>query len=582
MSRANSGRIVGCLTLLALSVAQTSGRAGEIPNGAAAFAPMAAKPPGAGTRVAPAGRPGLEAVRLPNGPAAFASRVVTPITEDELSAAIDRLIAAKWASAGVSPAPAADDAEFLRRVSLDVAGRIPTAAEARAFLDSGDPGKRRKLVDGLLRGPAFPNHMTNVWRDLLLPEASGSFQIAFFADDFGVWLRKQFAEGVAYDAFVRELLTTPVAGRLPFQAPPAGQEYKATPFAFLAAKEGKPENLAGSAARLFLGVRIECAQCHNHPFAKWKREEFWGLAAFFSGIQRQGGGDALFQGTERPEKDEIEIPGTKKVVKAAFLDGRDVVRAKNEPSRKVLAEWMTSRDNPYFARAAANRLWSQFFGVGLVDPVDDMGSGAEPSHPELLDLLADQFAAHDFDVKYLIRAFTSSRVYQLSSAGGSPSSDAYAVFDRMAVRGLSPLQLYDSLFQAAGVRKEPPQPSFAIGNDSPRRDFLERFAGRDEKPTEHQTSILQALALMNGRLISEATSLDRGETLPAVADSFFLDTPGKVEALYLAALSRRPRPDELERLVPYVDRGGPALDPKKALADVFWSLLGSAEFVLNH
>jgi hypothetical protein len=507
--------------------------------------------------------------------------VIPPIDDRALTRAIDRLIAARWASSGVTPAPAADDAEFLRRVALDVAGRIPTAAEARAFLDSKDPEKRRKLVESLLDGPAFVNHMTNVWVELLLPEAAGSFQVAFFADDFQVWLRKQFAERVPYDAFVRELLTVPVTNQLPFQRV-GNQDPKPTPYAFLAAKDGKPENLAASASRLFLGVRIECAQCHNHPFARWKREEFWGLAAFFSGIQRQGGGDALFQGTDRPDRHEIEIPNSKKVVQAAFFDGRDVTFPKGTPSRKILAEWLTSRENPYFARAAVNRLWAQFFGSGLVDPVDDMGASSEPSHPELLDLLADQLSAHEFDLRYVIRAVTASRAYQLSSAGGSPSSDAYHLFDRMPVRGLSPLQLYDSVIQATGLQREAPQPQFVLGGDSPRRDFLERFASQDEKPTEHQTSILQALTLMNGRLVTDATSITRGATLPALADAFFLDTPGKVEALYLATLSRRPRPDELERLVPYVDRGGPTLNPKKALADVFWSLLGSAEFVLNH
>jgi Protein of unknown function (DUF1549)/Protein of unknown function (DUF1553) len=518
---------------------------------------------------------------LPNGPAAFAPRQVRPIDDLALAAAIDRSLASSWARAGVTPAPLSSDAEFLRRVSLDVGGRIPTASEARAFLDGSDPEKRRKLVEALLKGPAFANHMTNVWRELLLPEAAGNFQIGFFAGDFEVWLRKQFDEGNGYDKMVREVLTVAVAnGRNVFN--PGNQSAKASPFAFLAAKEGKPENLAASASRVFLGVRLECAQCHNHPFAKWKREEFWGMAAFFSGLQRQGNGDAIFQGTDTPNKHEIEIPLTKKVVQASFLDGGDVEWTKGETARSTLAAWLTSRDNPYFARAAANRVWSQLFGVGIVDPVDDMGANSEPSHPELLDLLGDQLAAHGFDLRYLVRAITSSRAYQLSSAGGSPSSDAYRLFDRMPVRGLSPFQLYESVMQATGLRREPVQPPFVIGGDSPRRDFLERFASQEEKPTERQTSILQALTLMNGRLITDATSLDRGATLPALTDAYFLDTPGKIESLYLATLSRRPRPEEIERLVPYVERGGPTLNPKKALADVFWSLLDSAEFVLNH
>ncbi|HEV3168077.1 MAG TPA: DUF1553 domain-containing protein, partial [Isosphaeraceae bacterium] len=236
----------------------------------------------------------------------------------------------------------------------------------------------------------------------------------------------------------------------------------------------------------------------------------------------------------------------------------------------------------YFARATANRVWAQFFGTGLVDPIDDMGADNAPSHPELLDELAHQFAAHGFDFKFLIRAITSSRAYQLSSAGYAPGQDDPRLFARMPIRGLSPQQLYESLVQAAGMKREGEQPVFFGGGNSARKDFVDRFASQDEKPTEHQTSILQALTLMNGRLMADATNLEKGGTLPAIADAYFLDTPSKIEALYLAALSRRPKPEELDRLVAYVDRGGPTLNPKKALTDVFWALLNSAEFVLNH
>jgi hypothetical protein len=525
---------------------------------------------------------GSSGAELPNGPAAFAPRAVEPIDDRAMAGAIDRALAARWASAGATPAPPADDAEFLRRVALDVAGRIPPASEARAFLDSDDPEKRRRLVERLLSGHAYANQMTSVWSELLIPESRGNIQLQILSGDFEVWLRKQFADGVGYDAMVRELLTVSPQNGLNRAAVNVRDARGAnpTPFAFLAAKEGKPENLAASASRLFLGLRLECAQCHNHPFARWKREEFWGMAAFFSGLQRQGPVNARFVGTEDPTRHEIEMPGTKRLIRASFLDGRDVEWTKGSSARATLAEWLTSRDNPYFARAAANRIWSQFFGVGLVDPVDDLTG--EPSHPELLDLLADQFAAHGFDPKYLIRAITSSRAYQLTSAGGSPSEDVYRLFDRMPVRGLSPLQLYESLMQATGLPREPVTPGIVIGRDSPRGDFLERFASQEERPTERQTSILQALTLMNGRLVDDATSLDRGATLSGVADAYFLDTAGRIEALYLATLTRRPRPDELERLVPYVERGGPTLNPRKALADVLWSLLGSAEFVFNH
>jgi hypothetical protein len=520
--------------------------------------------------------------RFPNGPGAFAPRVIVPLDDRELAQAIDQALSARWSKEKVAPAPLSGDAEFLRRVSLDIAGRIPPASEARAFLENSDPQKRRRLVERLLVGPAYANHMTDIWLDLLLPEAKTTSQIALFAGDFQVWLRKQFADGVGHDAMVRELLTVPVANGSMMLNRRNAQGIKPSPFAFIAAKDGKPENLAASASRLFLGIRLECAQCHNHPFAKWKREEFWGLAAFFSGVQRQGNGNGLFQGSDSPNQHEIEIPGSRRLVKAAFLDGRDVDWTQQRPARAKFAEWVTGSDNPYFAQAGANRLWSQYFGVGLIDPVDDMGAGALASHAELLALLAAQFAAHDFDFKYLIRAITSSRAYQLSSAGGSPSSNADRLFSRMPVRGLTPEQLFDSLIMATGLRREPIPPALAVRSNTLRGQFLERFATQEERPTERQTSILQALTLMNGRLVDDATSLERGGTLPALADSYFLDTKGRIEALYLAVLTRMPTPRELERLVPYVELGGPTLNPKKALADVLWSLLGSAEFVFNH
>jgi hypothetical protein len=518
---------------------------------------------------------------IPNGTEAFARRVVTPVDHRALAAEIDRALAARWAEMGVTPAPAADDAEFLRRACLDLAGRTPPASEARAFLDSDDPDKRAKLVERLLAGPAYVNQMTDVWKELLLPEAKANLQVRFFAAEFEVWLRQQFRENVGFDAMARAVLTVAVNGARPAIAAQSPGS-KPTPVAYVAAKEGKPENLAAAASRLFLGVRLECAQCHNHPFATWKREEFWGLAAFFSGVERQGNGNAIFQGVDRPERHELTIPGTSKVIEATFLDGTRPDWSKGAKAREVLADWVTAAENPYFARAVVNRVWAQFFGVGLVDPVDDLGAGNEPSHPELLDRLAEQFAANRFDLKYLARAITASRAYQLTSAGGSPSQDTYRLFDRMRVRGLSPSQLYESLMQATGLRREPDPGPRVIINNSLRGEFLERFAAQEEKPTERQTTILQALTLLNGKLVDDGSSPARGMTLPAVADAPFLDTAGKLEALYLAALSRRPRADELERLAPYVDRGGPAGDPGKALGDVFWSLLGSAEFVLNH
>jgi hypothetical protein len=252
----------------------------------------------------------------------------------------------------------------------------------------------------------------------------------------------------------------------------------------------------------------------------------------------------------------------------------------------ALADWITSPGNPYFARAAVNRIWAQLFGVGLVDPVDDMGADNPPSHPELLDALARAFAEHGFDRKLLLRAMVLSRAYQLTSqssgAGAGASTDESRLFARMKERGLTAEQLYDSLAQAIGIAPEElSSGQFARARGAPRGEFLETFSGNDEKPTEAQMSILQALALMNGRLVAGATHLEHGRMLTAVAEAPFLDRAGRIETLFLATLSRRPGPEEAACMMAHLERhaGG---DPRKALSDIFWALLNSPEFLLNH
>src|SRR4051812_39145421 len=211
-------------------------------------------------------------IALKAGPAR-ASAGGSPATPDAraLAGTIARLLAEGWEKARIVPAGPADDAEYLRRVSLDLVGKIPTAAEARAFLDDPDPEKRAKLVERLLDGPAYVARATELWRQLLLPEAESDAQARIPVATFEAWLRRKVAEGVGYDTMVREVLTARLGARA---ATPPGGRAEPSPAAFYAAKDGKPENLAAGASRVFLGVRLECAQCHNHPFAKWKREEF--------------------------------------------------------------------------------------------------------------------------------------------------------------------------------------------------------------------------------------------------------------------------------------------------------------------
>ena len=484
-----------------------------------------------------------------------------------LAARIDAHLAARWAKAGVRPVARSEDGEYLRRACLDLVGRIPTAAEARDFLDDPGPEKRAALVDRLLDSPAYAARAAALWRRLLLPEADTEDQARLAAGGLDAWLVKKVGEEAGYDRIVRELLTARLAGR---GGEPLAARSEPTPDAFFTAKGGKPETLAADSARAFLGLRLECAQCHNHPFARWKREEFWGFAAFFAGVPRQAEGEDLAAPRVDANLRELKIPGTSTVVAAAHLDHSTPAWRPRADARETLAEWITAPENPYFARAAVNRTWARFFGVGLVEPVDDLDNDDASEFAGLLQEVAGEFRNHGYDLKYLIRALTATQAYNLTSAVDPAGPTPPPLFARMPMRGLSPAQFLDMLAQA--TRTDP---------GATRARFLELFADRDERPTEAQASILQALTLMNGSYVAGATSPESGDLLGALAAPY-LDTPGRVENLYLAVLTRRPRPEELSRLVRYIDGHPAGPDRDRALADAFWALLNGPEFRLNH
>jgi hypothetical protein len=500
-----------------------------------------------------------------------------------LAARIDRYIRAGYSAAKLQPAGPADDAEFLRRVYLDLAGRIPHVAEAREFLADPSPDKRRLLVERLLDSPQYVSHFTAVWRSLLIP--TNNQQAVFFRQQLEPWLGKRLRDNQHYDAMVRELLTaSPPAAPQPGPRPVQGG---AGALAFFQAHEYKPEELASSTARIFLGVKLECAQCHDHPFARWTRPQFWELAAFYAGFQqRMGPANGFGIRPEATDQRELKIPGTDKTVRARFLGGAAPDLKPNVSARVALADWVTSPTNPYFARAAVNRVWAHFFGPGIVEPIDDLNETNAPSHPELLDDLARAFVESRFDMKFLIRAITASQTYQLGSAGGAASTDSRR-FTRMSLKALTAEELFDSLAVATGFNENANAPSRGPvvvfgGFGGVRNDFLAKFANPGERRTEQQTSILQALALMNGKLTADATHLQRSMTLAAVLDSPFLDWRQRLDTLFLATLTRPMRTAEVDRFVPYVTSGGPSGDSRKALADVFWALLNSTEFYLNH
>ncbi len=497
----------------------------------------------------------------------LAPTVLYADSAETLAKRIDARLAAIFQADDVKPAPRADDAEFLRRVTLDLTGRIPRAAEVHAFLADTSLDKRRRLIDRLLADPRFAVHFANVWRADLLPEvvanrAAGVFQIGFES-----WLRDRLQSGVGYDRIVHELLTAPIAAAGSEAEPVLRDPNRPNPLAFFAVKEARPENLAAGVTRSFLGIQLECAQCHDHPFAKWKQEQFWGQAAFFAGIERQGEG--IFAPlTEAVTLREVKMPNGKRALAARFLD--DAAPGQGSP-RRALADWVTSPANPFFARAAVNRLWGQLLGFGLVDPVDDFRDDNPPSAPELLDDLAQAFADAKFDVRHLVRALCLTDAYQRSSARTDASQDKTRLPARMPLRALTGEQLFDSLALATGYRDDQDK-------GTARKQFLVRFAlaGSVGEP---ETSVQQALTLRNGAFTAWATDPNVSPTLIAVNQTPGMTRRERVEALYVVTLARKPSASEWSRLEKRLNKEGAETEQ---LADVFWMLLNSAEFRHNH
>jgi hypothetical protein len=490
---------------------------------------------------------------------------------------IDQTISKRLTTEGVKPSPLADDAEFLRRVYLDITGVIPSADKAAAFLDSKDPNKRAKLIDELLSSPRYGRHMADVWKSLLLPRTSDNRQLQ--TETLTRWLAESFNSDKSWDQLVTEMIT----------ASGTQDENGAVTF-FLA--NPTADKVTDTVSRLFLGVQLQCAQCHNHPFTKWKQTEYWGMATFFTKVKADRVKQAAKQANSPTVAEVAKGRGTKlpvsaKVVPAKFLQGEEPKLDRSTPYRPVFAKWLTAAENPFFARAMANRLWAHFFGRGIVDPVDDMHDNNPPSHPELLQELAGQFAANHFDVKFLIRAICNSQTYQRTSKPNDKEDSGANLFAHMAVKVTSPEQLYDSLLAVVGTpNRQAPQGRRGVNQKmanpapkrpgaDPRNAFVSFFLSDEgADPTQYQAGIPQALRLMNSPELSGGAITLEQALKPA-------RSPAQViEQLYLATLSRRPIPAESQRLTQYVRSH--STDARKAYRDILWAVLNSSEFALNH
>ncbi|MBL8815290.1 MAG: DUF1553 domain-containing protein [Planctomyces sp.] len=489
---------------------------------------------------------------------------------------LDMMLERLWQEHGVLPVNPATEEELLRRVYVDLAGRTPSVPEVRDYLRDTSPRKYELIVEKLLNSPDHSSHLAARFRSFLIPEG---IDLANFGgiEAFEKWLAERFESGEPYDETVRSLLLA--EGRL----------VQSGPLLFYSATKLEPDQLAGRTARVFLGMRLECAQCHDHPFEPWTQQDFWGFAAFFARISRPKGkleNVSTVMQVRDVNRGEVSMPESKDFVAPKFLNSTtDVTTDDAVARRKQLTDWLTGSENPYFARATVNRVWSMLFGKGIVEPVDDFGVGSPPLSPELIDLLAGQLIQSKFELRSLFRTIALSKAYRLSSGAEDVNEERQKWFAQMNVKMLTAEQVYDCITVATmpgtSATENVEGGLVARFGNSSREQFLRDFRTPSGRSTEYQGGIPQALTLMNGGLVDSATGLQSSGLLKSIEAPFF-NTEQRLEILYFATLARPPKPAEQQMLDEYITDGLSGPELREALSDVLWALLNSAEFSMNH
>src|SRR5262245_1000373 len=495
----------------------------------------------------------------------------TKLTAEQLAKHIDKLVVSKLASEKVDASSRCSDEEFLRRAYLDLTGKIPTAEKAVAFLDSKEPNKRAKLIDELLDSKDYGRHMADNWQALLLPRNSDNRRLTQSYTHLAKWLEDKFNANAGWDAMVKEFMTV------------TGAVEKNGPVIYWLANNSA-DKVTDNVGRMFLGIQLQCAQCHNHPFTDWKQDEYWGMAAFFLHVRpdgnpkaaaKNGGSINLVDSPKAKKGKKMGLPESAKILPPKFLQGERPNVKGLQAVRPVLADWMVSAKNPFFSKAMVNRMWGQLFGRGIINPVDDMHAANAASHPELLADLGQQFANNGFDVKHLLRAICNSETYQRSSKPQGNNIDVGPeLFARMAIKPLTPEQMYDALTQLMGAERRAAVKNKANmrGAGNAREAFVAFFSAEDgADPTEYQTGIPQVLRLMNSPQFNNAGALG-----PAIRGK---GPEEALETLYLTVLSRRPTSEDRQRVQNYVRKS--KAEGREAIAGVLWALMNSSEFALN-
>ncbi|HEY2909206.1 MAG TPA: DUF1549 and DUF1553 domain-containing protein, partial [Gemmataceae bacterium] len=505
---------------------------------------------------------------VPHGPQLAAIPEFQPIN------AIDELSLAKWKKLGLKPSPTCDDATFIRRLTVDLCGRLPTATETTAFFADKAADKRVKLIDKLLDSPDYPAYFAMKWGSILRnSNLAGADQAAVA---FHRWIKDSIARNRPYDEFVRGIVAA------------AGEWQDAPAVNWLwQNRDDQLHQVTADVAQIFLGTRLQCAKCHHHPYERWGQADYYGLAGFFTRLGRKSFGQPPpYYASATPTTGE-KNPLTGKTPEPKFPDGPLGKFTPDEDPRHALVDWMAKPDNPFFAKALVNRLWGHFLGRGLVHEVDDLRETNPPSNPELLDYLAKDFVQHKFDVKRVIRLILNSRVYQLIAEPTEFNKNDRQNFARYYARRMPAEVFLDAVNATCGTKGGfNGVSSNARAVDLPHEGFGSYFLDTFDRPKRvsvcecersSAATLGQVLLLANSEEIENKIGDGKGRVATLVKAKTAI--PAMVEELYLTAFSRRPTAPERNRTQEYIES---ASDKQRAVEDVLWALLNSKEFMFNH
>lgn len=517
---------------------------------------------------------------------------VRPGSVDAIVEFINERIRQGWTDNEIKPSEVADDAEWLRRVYLDIAGHIPPADVVTEFLADKDRTKRAKLIETLLEDPSYERNFATIWTNLSVGrrDPGRGNRMPYSRQDMYRFYLRAFHDNQPWDQVVYDVVSA--EGR---------HDRNGAVNYLLAQMELKDEGVQATAktTRLFMGIQVQCTQCHDHPFNKWEQDQFWQFNSFFRQLDKRV--ETEYNPKSGRDEDKYLYLEQKEFAGPVFFERRSgemkvayptffeetVPEGPEIDRREQLAKLMTQGDEPWIAKAMVNRMWSHFFGYGFTNPVDDMGPHKAASHPELLDRLAAEFVKSRYDVKQLVRWITNSEAYNLTSQFGrdneidNPAAGEVPLFSHMYVKTMTPEQLYDSLIIATEAHKAG-RSSWAEA-DRKKQEWMQQFVvafdtDEADESTTFNGTIPQALLMMNSELVKDAISSDKGTYLGSVLANRGSDME-KINQLYESVLGRKPSRTELSKFNEIVRRY-----PNKnwAYQDIFWALLNSNEFIFNH